>query len=580
MQRKFLILAVIVATFLTVQAQTPVELAQGVKGITPTVYYELSREAKRLFEQKDYAKAADALIRLTAAYPYNGETWHLLGRALYESKQFKQAAESFQIAYKFGTFVQGSGQLNTAGYAALAYAKANEPDLALEWLERAILNHNYSGVVNSLGILQNQAFASLRSNPRFQRLITPTVSANVSREEGWKTDLDYLLTQFRRINPQYNRPEIKEKIENAVARLREQIPRLSDVKIAVEMQKVTAILTTSHTEVFLHRQPRAFKFPEPLPVNLWIFPEGVYVVEAENEYKSLVGSRITAVDGTPIEQAIKKLQPLVPSEGEPTRLIMTRFLILSHVLQAVGISQAPDRVKLSVLDRGNKTRTVEIASKPNHKWVDSLPPSPFADSNVPLPMYMTHPNERYWFEHLPKDKAVYVRITMMRDKPDETLAAFGLRLRELLDKQPDIKNLIVDLRGNTGGNSVFYPELLRTIIAFDTKQGNRVFALTDRAVFSAATNFTVDLERLTNAVFVGEPGGGQPRMNSDAMFFNLPYSGLFVILSNVVWNLSGPYDMRRWIAPDVPVALTAKDYFANRDPVMETVANLIVKNER
>ncbi len=459
----------------------------------------------------------------------------------------------------------------------MAYAKANAPELALEWVERAILNHNYSGVEVALRLLQNDAFAGLRSNPRFQKLLVPTVASNVSREEGWKTDLDYLLLQFRRINPQYNRPEIKEKIENAAARLRQQIPHLSDVQIAVEMQKITALLTTSHTEVFLHRQPRAFKFPEPLPINLWVFPEGVYVVQADDEYKSLVGSRITAVDGTPIEQAIEKLRPLVPSEGEPTRLIMTRFLILPHVLQAVGISQAPDRIKLSVLDRENKARTVEIASKPNHKWVDSLPPSPFADANVPLPMYMTRPNERYWFEHLSKDKAVYVRITMMRDKPDETLAAFGIRLRELLDKQPDIKNLIVDLRGNTGGNSVSYTELLRTIIAFDAKQGNRVFALTDRAVFSAATNFTVDLERLTNAVFVGEPGGGQPRMNSDAMFFNLPYSGVFVILSNVVWNLSGPYDKRRWIAPDVPAALTAKDYFANRDPVMETVTNLITK---
>jgi hypothetical protein len=133
------------------------------------------------------------------------------------------------------------------------------------------------------------------------------------------------------------------------------------------MQKMTVLLTTSHTEVFLHMQPRAFKFSEPLPVNLWVFPEGVYVVEAEDEYKSLVGSRITAIDAAPIEQAIKKLQPLVPSEGESTRLIMTRFLILPHVLQAVAISQAPDRVKLSVLDRENKARTVEIASKPNHK---------------------------------------------------------------------------------------------------------------------------------------------------------------------------------------------------------------------
>jgi hypothetical protein len=102
--------------------------------------------------------------------------------------------------------------------------------------ERAILNHNYSGVETSLGLLQNQAFAGLRSNPRFQKLIAPTVSSNISREEVWKTDLDYLLMQFRRINPQYNRTETKEKIENA-ARLREQIPRLSDVQLRLKCKR-------------------------------------------------------------------------------------------------------------------------------------------------------------------------------------------------------------------------------------------------------------------------------------------------------------------------------------------------------
>ncbi|HKQ53744.1 MAG TPA: hypothetical protein VJT74_15315 [Pyrinomonadaceae bacterium] len=66
-------------------------------------------------------------------------------------------------------------------------------------------------------------------------------------------------------------------------------------------------------------------------------------------------------------------------------------------------------------------------------------------------------------------------------------------------------------------------------------------------------------------------------MNSDAIFFNLPYSGLLVILSNVVWNLSGPYDTRRWIAPDVPVALSSADYFADRDPALDAVRELIRK---
>jgi hypothetical protein len=292
----------------------------------------------------------------------------------------------------------------------------------------------------------------------------------------------------------------------------------------------------------------------------------------------VVGSRITAIDGTPIEQAIEKLRPLVAFEGEPTRLLMTRFLVLPHVLQAVGVAREQDRVKLSVVDLNNKARTIEIASKPNHQWRNSLLPLTATEANSPTPLYMTRPNDLYWFEPLPKEKAVYVRLTSMRDKPGETIAAFGLRLRQFLDKQPEIQNLIIDLRGNAGGNTFLYPELLRTIVGFDIKQGNRVFALIDRVVLSAATNFAVDLDRWTNATFIGESAGGQPRQNGDPINFLLPYSGILVILSNVSWNLSGPYDTRLWIAPDIPVALTATDYFANRDPVMEAVTSMIVKN--
>lgn len=423
--------------------------------MSPVEYHELSLEARRLFEAQNYVAAAAAYGKLTKSYPFNGENWHFFGRSLYENKQFKEAANSFQKAYSLGTQAP-AGELNSASYAALAFAKANEPELALDWLERAIINHNYSGV-NYSGLLGNEAFANLRQLARFQKLAAPVVGENVSRVEGWETDLDYLLTQIRRCNPEYNRAAIKEKVETAASNLRKQIPRLSDVQIAVEMQKIAALLTSSHTEVFLHSQPQRFKFSEPLPVNLWFFPEGLFVVDAEDEFKSLVGSRLTAIDGTPVEQAIEKLRPLILTEGEPTRLILTRFLILPHVLQAFGVARESDRVKLSIIDRDNKSRTIEIASKPNHQWRDNLLPSPFADADVPLPLFMTRPKDMYWFEHLPKDKAVYVRLTAMRNKPDETLPAFGLRLRQFLDKEPETRNLIVDIRGNQGGNTFFYP---------------------------------------------------------------------------------------------------------------------------
>lgn len=554
-------------------AQSPVELARGAQGIAPREYLALSLEARRRFDAGDFAAAADAYERLTSAYPHDGAKWHQLGRALYEIGRFEQAGRSFENAYRLGTLIEAAP--NSAVNAALAFAKANDPERALDWLERAIRDHRHSGVEYSLSLLRDEAFSGIRSQPRFQALLTPIIGGDsISRQRGWQADLDYLLAQFEWINPQYQRPGIREQIETAAASLRERIPRLTDIEIAVELQRITALLTTSHTEVFLHRPPRRFTFPDPLPINLWVFPEGVHIVEAEGGVSGLVGSRVVAVDGVAIEAAMERIAPLVPSEGEATRLLTTRYLVLPHVLHALGIARANDRATFTVVDSAGTQRDVMLRSQPNHQWYNTLPPLSAA-AGRPTPLYLSRPEDWYWFESLPDHDAVYVRITVMRNQPGETLTEFGRRLREFLHVHTELSSLIIDLRGNTGGNSSFYPELLRTLIAFDAAPGNRVVALIDRAVLSAGVNFAVDLRRLTDAIFIGEPTGGQPRQNSDPIYFQLPYSGLSVILSNVVFNLAGPYDNRRWIAPDVPVQLGTRDHFENRDPVMGTALRII-----
>ena len=38
-------------------------------------------------------------------------------------------------------------------------------------------------------------------------------------------------------------------------------------------------------------------------------------------------------------------------------------------------------------------------------------------------------------------------------------------------------------------------------------------------------------------------------------------------------------DTRVWIAPRIPVRLTARDYFANRDPVLDAVLEVMRKEQ-
>ena len=148
---------------------------------------------------------------------------------------------------------------------------------------------------------------------------------------------------------------------------------------------------------------------------------------------------------------------------------------------------------------------------------------------------------------------------------------FSARLRtSLLDD--GASTLIVDVRHNNGGNNTLVRPLVRTMVEFEMRSPeHRIFVLMGRNTFSAAQNFINRVERWTNAQFVGEPSSSSPNFVGEENEITLPYSRVGGSLSNRYWQDSDPWDDRPWIAPDLPVVLTAEQYFEGIDPVLELV---------
>jgi hypothetical protein len=109
------------------------------------------------------------------------------------------------------------------------------------------------------------------------------------------------------------------------------------------------------------------------------------------------------------------------------------------------------------------------------------------------------------------------------------------------------------------------------MVAFEMQPGHRLWVLTSRTTFSAAQNFINQVERWTDATFVGEPSGSKPNFAGEDTELLLPYSGVRGSISTRWWQDSGPLDRRQWIAPHQSVGVRSTDYFANRDPVLEAV---------
>lgn len=541
-------------------------LAHGTRGMAPLEYRALWDSAISLQNRQAWREAAALYDRLVGAYPNDPRTWHSLAYTRRQAGEHRAAAQAYAQAVRLGTAISGrAAPMN----AAREYARAGEADSALTWLARALHDHKVEG---PLTWLADSAFATLRADERYRRL-TPPSTTGADRVAGWGVDVDYLLTQHRRLN-QAADPVPQSMVRDAEA-LKARIGSLTDYQVMVELQRLVARLGRSHNGFDLCCPPEQWGVKKS-PLNAYLFGDSVYVIRADSAHRDLVGARIVAVEGTSMAEVLVAASTLNPAEGEPNRDFAAHAAVDLALLHALGFTPQADRMMITVVDRSGRTRRAEVTAGRGIGFYDYLPPSPFA--TVAVPLHMRQEPSSHWFQHLPEHRAVYVRVKNIHNTPGaEPMNDFALRLRRFLDEHREVRNVIVDVRRNSGGNTYLYGELLRTLIAFDTREDAALYALMDRRVYSAGMNFLIDLDRLTNALLVGEATGASVEQHGDGAMLRLPYSGLPVRVSTTIWNISSPHDDRRWIAPDVPVALTAADYFAHRDPVMDTVLEFIAR---
>jgi len=103
-----------------------------------------------------------------------------------------------------------------------------------------------------------------------------------------------------------------------------------------------------------------------------------------------------------------------------------------------------------------------------------------------------------------------------------------------------------------------------------TRRDARIYVLMGRNTFSAAQFFLGRMDRETNARFVGEPSSSRPNFVGEESPVQLPWSGAIGSISDQ-YHESIPGDTREWIAPVIRYDPSARDYFANRDPLLDMV---------
>lgn len=539
--------------------------------VSPVTFLELLQQANENTRAKQWNEAAELWAKVVRINPVEGDFWDALARSRYDNKDYRNAIPAYEKALELGS----GFPCNQAYSLARCYALLGEKDQSLKWLQKA-----FELGYRRLDLSRNDAALELlRSDIRYQELVGLVDTGKMSRDEGWRYDLRFLAREIRRrsYNP-YSRI-FKLEFDASVKKLDDQIPRLTDLQISIELMKFVAKGGDAHTMVFgFWERP---EFLQTIPVDLFLFEEGLFITAADSRYHDLLGAQVLRFGGRNIPDVLQALDPLISRDNALAAIKVMGLMRMRNLplLHALGLIPDPDKVSLTIKDRDGKTRTVTLpadARIPSRKLWDGLPAgwkNYYDLSPGPLPLYLKNIYAAHWFEYLPETKLVYFQFNRVADDSSESLAQFSDRLFKFINEH-EVEKLVIDMRWNPGGNTELLPPLIHGLIRCERiNQRGKLFAIIGRRTFSAAQNAATFIERHTKAIFVGEPTGSSPNFIGEETeaTFELPFSKLNVNISYLFWQSSWPTDYRPWIAPLLYTPPRFELQRANRDSAMEAI---------
>lgn len=557
----------LLTTLIVVLALGIFEFALAQERVQPQDVPAIRRAAAAAYGARNVEDALALYAQLTAADPDLAEGWYGLSRAHEWNGDIEAAISAAERAQALGYFNRASLSYRIARL----HAKSGNDEQTLDWLNRA-LAQRFDG---RSGIGQDEAFASLRGDPAFRKIAGSAPPTITTREDGLAFDIDYLVEEAQRLHAGLAREAFSTAFVEQARSLKRNLSALSDAQVYTGLMGLMAVLNDGHSAIYGPGPDSPLDISTTLlPLKFYWFEEGVYIVDGVNGMSEYAGSRVTHFGTMASEEVLSRLSALRGVDNDMTWKWMGPMFYVGQMelLRAIGAADSVDEITLTLVDAEGRVTEQRFEGGP-FEIQRKLRPSPAMTGDVPL--YLSAVDSNYWTRSIPDSRALYFQFNQVRNDQRQGIAEMAADLDDML-RNGDFDALIVDVRHNNGGNNTLVKPLVQTLIAFDqADEDHRIFVITGRNTFSAAQNFISRVERWTDAVFVGEPSASSPNFVGEETELVLPWSRLQGSISNRYWQESSPMDHRQWIAPAIPVAPTAADYFSGKDRALEAVLSFI-----
>ncbi len=342
-----------------------------------------------------------------------------------------------------------------------------------------------------------------------------------------------------------------------------------------------------------------------LPVRMLWFPDMWLVARADSANADLLGGRVVSIEGRSSREVFARLRDYWGGVDNYRRWNLEPAVIeQAGMLYAAGLARHPDRLELEIqrTDGRRLRRTVRFVSKatlpPGQIFERIWSPAPWPGDaekgwrsyQPPItPLYLQDGAKVFRVVRLPELDALFVQMRVHFDFDGETVADFRRRVDEELEAQRP-RNLIVDLRFDTGGDTDLTREWQRTLPA---RVPGKLYVLVSRHTFSAGIVAAAALKHDASARLkvVGEAVGDRLRFWSEGDTVCMPDSHYCLHLTSGLWDLvhgcaaepacyGDQYGAQvANLDPDIEAPITADSWLTGRDPGLEAIAGDLRRSE-
>jgi hypothetical protein len=390
-------------------------------------------------------------------------------------------------------------------------------------------------------------------------------AAGRAQNEGARADLRHLAEQMEQIHPNLFHGMTREEWREAVDALDARLPGLGRDQVLVEFMRLVArVSVRGGRDGHMHAWPADETHPGLLPLRIYFFSDGLHVVGALPPYGDLVGSRISAFNGHPLDEVVRAVEPLVGRDNEASvPLFLPLYLLIPNVLSGLGVTPADQPVPITTVDRSGRERTTAVSRVPFARYLD------WASNGIfRLParksVWLGRQAKPFWWRYLPSSRTLFVQYNAVQGPPSSLVTALRRRAA-----RRGVQRVVIDLRHNSGGDNSSYNTLLAALRRAPFNRPRKLYVLLGRLTFSAAGNFATEVDLQTRAIFAGEPMGGGLNQYGQASIVTLSRLPIPIAVPVATQFYEyAPGDPRSTITPELPAPLSSADYFAGRDPAL------------